>query len=88
MNKLVNLSTQDGVAVITIHNPPVNALSPGVPEGVEALDAAEQDPSVRAIVIIGGGRTFIAGADIKELELAAAGRGAAARNLHGHPGAH
>jgi 3-hydroxyacyl-CoA dehydrogenase len=69
MNNLVNLTTQDGVAVITINNPPVNALSPGVPEGLlAALDVAEEDPLVRAIVIIGGGRTFIAGADIKELE--------------------
>jgi 3-hydroxyacyl-CoA dehydrogenase len=83
MDKLVNLATQDGVAVITINNPPVNALSPGVPEGlVEALDAAEKDPSARAIVIIGGGRTFIAGADIKELELAAAGRGSGPPEFH------
>ena len=83
MNTLVNYTTQDGVAVITINNPPVNALSPGVPEGlVAALDAAEQDSSARAIVIIGGGRTFIAGADIKELELAAAGRGSGPPKFH------
>jgi 3-hydroxyacyl-CoA dehydrogenase len=83
MDHLVNLTTQDGVAVITINNPPVNALSPGVPEGlVAALDAAEKDPSARAIVIIGGGRTFIAGADIKELELAAAGRGSGPPKFH------
>jgi 3-hydroxyacyl-CoA dehydrogenase len=83
MNNLVNLTTQDGVAVITINNPPVNALSPGVPEGlVAALDAAEKDPASRAIVILGGGRTFIAGADIKELELAAAGRGSGPPEFH------
>src|SRR5580700_6033449 len=83
MENLVNLTTQDGVAVVTINNPPVNALSPGVPEGlVEALNAAEKDPSARAIVIIGGGRTFIAGADIKELELAAAGRGRGPPKFH------
>jgi 3-hydroxyacyl-CoA dehydrogenase len=83
MDKLVNLTTQDGVAVITINNPPVNALSPGVPEGlVAALDGAEKDSSARAIVIIGGGRTFIAGADIKELELAAAGRGSGPPKFH------
>ncbi len=70
--------------MITINNPPVNALSPGVPEGlVAALDAAEKDPSARAIVIIGGGRTFIAGADIKELELAASGRGSGPPEFHG-----
>jgi 3-hydroxyacyl-CoA dehydrogenase len=84
MDKLVNLTTRDGVAVITINNPPVNALSPGVPEGlVAALDAAERDPLARAIVIIGGGRTFIAGADIKELELAASGRGSGPPEFHG-----
>ena len=83
MDKLVNLTTQDGVAVITINNPPVNAISPGVPEGlVAALDGAEKDSSARAIVIIGGGRTFIAGADIKELELAAAGRGSGPPKFH------
>ena len=83
MDNLVNLTTQDGVAVITINNPPVNALSPGVPEGlVAALDAAEKDASARAIVIIGGGRTFIAGADIKELELAASGRGSGPPKFH------
>jgi 3-hydroxyacyl-CoA dehydrogenase len=84
MDTLVNLTTQNGVAVITINNPPVNALSPGVPEGlVAALNAAEKDASARAIVIIGGGRTFIAGADIKELELAASGRGSGPPEFHG-----
>ena len=83
MDKLVNLTTQDGVAVITINNPPVNALSPGVPEALlAALDRAEEDPLVRAIVVIGGGRTFIAGADIKELELAASGRGNGPPEFH------
>jgi 3-hydroxyacyl-CoA dehydrogenase len=84
MDQLVSLARQDGVAVITINNPPVNALSAGVPEGIAAaLDEADRDPSVRAIVIIGGGRTFIAGADIKELERAAAGKGAGAPKMHG-----
>src|SRR5579862_6841793 len=83
MEQLVNLATRDGVAVISINNPPVNALSPGVPEGlVAALDAAQKDPAARAIVIIGGGRTFIAGADIKELELAASGRGSGPPEFH------
>src|ERR1700689_2406265 len=64
---LVALDRQNGVAVITIENPPVNALSPGVPEGIAAsLDAAQQDKEVRAVILIGGGRTFIAGADIRE----------------------
>src|SRR5262245_14339337 len=77
MNDLVTLDRRDGVAVITIQNPPVNALSPGVPEGIAAaLDAAIKDASALAVVMIGSGRTFIAGADIKELEKAAGGEGA------------
>lgn len=76
MDSFVTLSTQDGVGIITINNPPVNALSHGVPEGIEtAIHAANADPAVHAIVILGGGRTFVAGADINELEKAAYGRG-------------
>jgi len=67
MNNLVKLSKDNDVAIITIDNPPVNALSPGVPEGIsEAIDQINQDGSVKAAVVIGGGKTFIAGADIKE----------------------
>ena len=67
MSELVNYARQGEIGVITINNPPVNALSPGVPEGIMAgIEAAQKDPEVRAIVVIGGGRTFIAGADIKE----------------------
>ena len=67
MSDLVQFTEQDGIAVITINNPPVNALSPGVPEGIrEAIGALYQDASLKAGVLIGGGRTFVAGADIKE----------------------
>src|SRR5260370_35894217 len=67
MTDLVQLTRDNGIAVITINNPPVNALSPGVPEGIsEALDQIAHDGSVEAVVLIGGGRTFVAGADIKE----------------------
>ena len=67
MNDLVQLTTENGIAVITINNPPVNALSPGVPEGIaESLDRIAQDDTIKAVVLIGSGRTFIAGADIKE----------------------
>ena len=83
MTQPVTLSTRDGVGIITIDNPPVNALSPGVPEGIlVALDTAERDPSVRAVVVIGGGRTFIAGADIKELEEAARNPASGGPDLH------
>jgi 3-hydroxyacyl-CoA dehydrogenase len=67
MNELVSLTRDGEIAIITVNNPPVNALSPGVPEGIGAAIAeAAQDHTVRGVVLIGGGRTFIAGADIKE----------------------
>jgi 3-hydroxyacyl-CoA dehydrogenase len=67
MTDLVQLTKDNDIAIITINNPPVNALSPGVPEGIsEALDRIAQDAGVKAAVLIGGGRTFVAGADIKE----------------------
>src|SRR5438045_70411 len=74
MGELVLYEIRGSVAVITIENPPVNALSTGVPEGIQAgIDAAAKNPAVRAVVIIGGGRTFIAGADIKDFERAVKG---------------
>jgi 3-hydroxyacyl-CoA dehydrogenase len=67
MSDLVQLTKHNGIAVITINNPPVNALSPGVPEGISAaIHEIDRDNSVKAAVLIGGGRTFVAGADIKE----------------------
>jgi len=67
MTDLVQLTSDNGIAIITINNPPVNALSPGVPEGIsEALDQIAQNASIKAAVLIGSGRTFVAGADIKE----------------------
>jgi 3-hydroxyacyl-CoA dehydrogenase len=83
MNPLVKYGVTEGIAVITIDNPPVNALSPGVPEGLEACVArANDDASVKAVVVIGAGRTFIAGADIKELEASAWGQPAKLPALH------
>jgi 3-hydroxyacyl-CoA dehydrogenase len=64
---LVELTKDNEVAIITVNNPPVNALSPGVPEGIsECIDSVCKDPSVKAAIIIGSGTTFVAGADIKE----------------------
>jgi 3-hydroxyacyl-CoA dehydrogenase len=67
MSKLISLTKDGEVAVITVNNPPVNALSPGVPEGIaSAIEAVSKDDAVKAAVLIGSGNTFIAGADIKE----------------------
>jgi 3-hydroxyacyl-CoA dehydrogenase len=67
MSDLVQLTKDNGIAIITINNPPVNALSPGVPEGIAAaIEQIDKDESVKAAVLIGGGKTFVAGADIKE----------------------
>jgi len=83
MNERVRYSVADDVALVVIDNPPVNALSPGVPEGIaEAIDRAETDPAVCAVVVMGAGRTFIAGADIAVLEDMAWGRGPGAPPMH------
>ena len=74
MTDLVRLTRVDDIAVVTIDNPPVNALSPGVPEGIlDSIQAAANDPAVQAIVVIGAGTTFIAGADIREFQKMTAG---------------
>lgn len=63
----VTLTVDDGIALIVIDNPPVNAASRAVRQGLaQAALAAGADPGVRALVVLGAGRTFIAGADITE----------------------
>lgn len=64
---LVTTTVSDGIATIAIDNPPVNALSNGVRQGIQReLYAAHANPQVQAIVLRGSGRTFSAGADIRE----------------------
>ena len=78
MSDLVRLTREDDVAVITIDNPPVNALGADVSDGLaSAIDTVASDASVRAVVVICTGKTFVAGADIKELEDIASGKGPA-----------
>jgi 3-hydroxyacyl-CoA dehydrogenase len=65
MSNLVHYEVRQRVAVLTIDNPPVNALAPGVWEAVdEAVARASGDSDVDALVLIGAGQTFVAGADI------------------------
>ncbi|MBI1847180.1 MAG: enoyl-CoA hydratase/isomerase family protein [Candidatus Rokubacteria bacterium] len=67
MSAPVSYERQGSVAVITVDNPPVNALSVDVRKGLlESVIRGASDAAVTAMVILGGGRTFIAGADIRE----------------------
>ncbi len=64
---MVSYEVVDGVGVIVINNPPVNALSAGVREGIKrGIEVAGNDASVSSVVLWCEGRTFIAGADITE----------------------
>ena len=64
---VTNLAVEDGIAIITVNSPPVNALSAAVRDGIAGdMKKAGADPAVKAIVLICDGRTFIAGADISE----------------------
>ena len=67
MKGTVLYEVNDDVAVLTVDNPPVNPLSDGVRNGLyESLQKAEDDSSVKGVVLTGNGRAFIAGADISE----------------------
>src|SRR5882672_6543314 len=67
MTDAVLRSTQGRIGILTVNNPPVNALAAAVRDGIkEGVEAFGKDADIDAIVLIGGGRTFIAGADIRE----------------------
>lgn len=68
INEGTTLVIEDGVAVVTLDFPPVNAMSPALMDGLyDALMAALHDDAAKAIVLICAGRTFIAGADLKSM---------------------
>ena len=65
----VRMERSGAVAVIEICNPPVNAASQAVRAGiVAALHESAADPAIAAIVLTGAGKTFVAGADIREFD--------------------
>ncbi|UWQ45230.1 FAD-dependent oxidoreductase [Leisingera aquaemixtae] len=67
MGNLVNLTLDDGIAVVRVDNPPVNALSHAVRAGLrDGLRAALNNPQTSAVVIFCAGRSFVSGADIRE----------------------
>ncbi len=68
MGTYISTERRDAVALVTIDNPPMNALSSALLDELEAeVDALDADDAIRAIVLRGAGeRAFVAGADIKE----------------------
>lgn len=67
MSAVVTWARHGAIGVITLNNPPVNALSQAVRQGLlECVIEAEADADIAALVIVGEGRAFLAGADIKE----------------------
>lgn len=67
LSESVTLDVEDGIAVLTINNPPVNALSASVRDGLHiGVGQALADDAVKAVLIMCEGRTYIAGADISE----------------------
>ncbi len=67
MSDKIAYDRQGSIAILTVQNPPVNALSQAVREGLwDRMAQAEADDGVRAVLIVGEGRAFFAGADITE----------------------
>ncbi len=67
MSEAASYSVRDGVAVITMNNPPVNGLGSVLRPGIMAgIKQAEADPAVKALVLIGSAKAFSGGADIRE----------------------
>ncbi|WP_313531759.1 3-hydroxyacyl-CoA dehydrogenase NAD-binding domain-containing protein [Shinella sp.] len=63
----VTIAREGSIAVVTVDNPPVNALSQALRQAlVEAVSELDADATVKAVVLICAGRTFIAGADVSE----------------------
>ncbi|HEX2565644.1 MAG TPA: 3-hydroxyacyl-CoA dehydrogenase NAD-binding domain-containing protein [Burkholderiales bacterium] len=67
VNEVASYSVRDGIAVVTLNNPPVNGLSNALRAALMAhLKKAEADPAVKAVVLIGSAKAFCGGADIRE----------------------
>ena len=67
--KTIKVELRDGVAVLTIDNPPVNQFSPQMAQDfIESIQEAFGDDEVKALVLTGTGKNFIAGADITQLQ--------------------
>jgi 3-hydroxyacyl-CoA dehydrogenase len=67
MSDVLQYAVRDGIAVLTLNNPPVNGLSNALRAALmDSLKRAEADPAVKALVITGSAKAFSGGADIRE----------------------
>jgi len=67
--KFLKVDVKDGIALITMNNPPVNQFSPDFTvELVEAVTGALEDEKIKALILTGTGKNFIAGADITQIQ--------------------
>ncbi len=67
--KTIRTELRDGLAILTIDNPPVNQMSPQMGRDFQsAVTAAFEDDAVKAVILTGSGKNFIAGADITQLQ--------------------
>src|SRR3546814_7990502 len=67
MSDVVQYSREGAIGLIRVVNPPVNALGQAVRAGIsDAVRQGAADPQAKVLVIYGDGRTFMAGADIRE----------------------
>ncbi|HXI36517.1 MAG TPA: enoyl-CoA hydratase-related protein, partial [Burkholderiales bacterium] len=65
MSDAAQYAVRDGIAVITLDNPPVNGLGNALRAGIlDALNKADADGAVKAAVLIGSAKAFSGGADI------------------------
>lgn len=80
---MITLTRDNEIGIITIDSAPVNALSPDVLTGIEdCYDEALSNDSIKGIVLIGAGRTFVAGADINEFGKIVSGERKEEINFH------
>ena len=80
----VSCSIDNGVATVTLNHPPVNALTPQVLAEIDAaFDSLSKDDSVKVIILVGTGRVFVAGADIKVLASISSAQEGTKMALHG-----
>ena len=69
MSEVVNVSMQEGIAVVTVDSPPVNTLSREVRAGLKsAFESLRDKPEVKAVVLACAGKTFLSGGDMREFE--------------------